>query len=371
MKNKRNLVHVYSGTQGSAGLYINEILLALNGNDRISQKAFVSYYYPFNNACKIFYKFTDLASGRRKTRIRPYLRYIEMIYALFRILCYIMVNRPKYVNYSLNSSYYPEYLFLKIVRKILGIHLIITCHDVVPFVNNYLDLSKENNRRIYLLNLADYLLVHNSNSKTDLINYYGIKYDKIISHPFPIMDLRLLQHPVNKKNIDFLFIGHLRVEKGIDILLNAWIKYHKEFPDATLYIVGNNPPNSGIMVDKYENLNITFILNYVDDRAYAQYIASAKCVVLPYIKGTNSGIPSSAYSLGTKLIVSDIPMFKNNVLIDRNTLFKSGDSFSLYEKMKEIDRCSSLLEIEQKMEKYHFEFREKVNKLYEELYNIV
>lgn len=48
-----SLFHIYAGTQGSAGLYINEIIKALDLAN-IKQNAFVSYYYPFKNGKKIF-----------------------------------------------------------------------------------------------------------------------------------------------------------------------------------------------------------------------------------------------------------------------------------------------------------------------------
>ena len=48
-----SLFHIYAGTQGSAGLYINEIIKALDLAN-IKQNAFVSYYYPFKKGKKFF-----------------------------------------------------------------------------------------------------------------------------------------------------------------------------------------------------------------------------------------------------------------------------------------------------------------------------
>ncbi len=155
---------------------------------------------------------------------------------------------------------------------------------MVPFANSYLNISKENSRRAYLLNMADFLLVHNENSIVDLMQYYQIKPSKIICHPFPIMDLNPWIKADITKTIDFLFIGHLRCEKGINILLESWEKFSSLYPEANLYVVGNNPPNSGIDVTKYKKYNIKFVLHYVDDAVYAQYIASAKCLMFAIIK---------------------------------------------------------------------------------------
>lgn len=365
-----SLFHIYAGTQGSAGLYINEIIKALDLAN-IKQNAFVSYYYPFKNGKKIFYRFTDLAAGKKKTKYRPYIRYVELICGLLIIFFEALFKRPRYINYSLNSSYLPEYAFLVLIKKMLKIKLIITCHDVVPFANSYLNISKENSRRAYLLNMADFLLVHNENSIVDLMQYYQIKPSKIICHPFPIMDLNPWIKADITKTIDFLFIGHLRCEKGINILLESWEKFSSLYPEANLYVVGNNPPNSGIDVTKYKKYNIKFVLHYVADAVYAQYIASAKCVILPYLRGTNSGIPSSVYSLGSDLIVSDIPMFKNNPLIGKESYFECGNSNSLFEKMcsfyKELHKETSIKK--ERIDSYRQSFNNQVVQLYSQLLN--
>lgn len=170
MKNRVQLLHVYAGTQGTAGMYLNEIIKAINSTG-ISQRSFVSYYYPFCNAKRLFFKYTDLARGTKKSFFRPYLRYIELIYGLLYIFLYCVFNRPKILNYSLNTSYFPEVIFLILIRRCLKIKLIITCHDVIPFDNAYLNIEKEAKRRVFLMRLADYLLVHNDNSKMILSNF--------------------------------------------------------------------------------------------------------------------------------------------------------------------------------------------------------
>lgn len=370
MERRNNLLyHIYAGTQGSAGTYLNEIIEALK-EIGIEQRAFVSYYYPFRNAKKCFFRITDLASGRKKTKLRLYVRYLELICALFYIFIYSLRYRPAFLNYSLNSSYLPEYIFLILLKRFLKVRIILTCHDVIPFENAFLKMSSEIKRRKSLLEKADYLLVHNDNSKNDLIRYYGIDSCKIIEHPFPIMSLRHWAPGKRKKTIDFLFVGHLRREKGVKILLEAWKMFHKEYPNAVLYIVGNNPKNSGIYPTDFENLNVVFVLNYVSDEEYANYISSAKCVVLPYLRGTNSGIPSSVYSLGTELIASDIPMFKNNPLINRDSLFECGNSDSLVEKMKSAYASNERISVAKKLVSYRIFFRNKICEVYSRLFDL-
>lgn len=368
MKNRVQLLHVYAGTQGTAGMYLNEIIKAINSTG-ISQRSFVSYYYPFCNAKRLFFKYTDLARGTKKSFFRPYLRYIELIYGLLYIFLYCVFNRPKILNYSLNTSYFPEVIFLILIRRCLKIKLIITCHDVIPFDNAYLNIEKEAKRRVFLMRLADYLLVHNDNSKNDLVEFYKINVEKIIFHPFPIMELNYLNIDICKKEFDFLFIGHLRKEKGVEVLLKAWKIFHQKNPEANLYIVGNLPSYVDFEVDKYKEKNVRFILNYVDDVLYVKLIASAKCVVLPYLRGTNSGIPSSVIAMGTNLIVSDIAMFKTNQLIEENSFFKSADSEALVQKMEEFYNKKNDGIAYDRIKYYRQEFIVKTSNLYENIIN--
>ncbi|GHV04230.1 hypothetical protein FACS189416_2110 [Bacteroidia bacterium] len=79
---KYNIFHIYYGTQGNGGLYLDEIYSALNFAG-FKQKVFVSYYYPFNYGEKVFFRKTDLMAGGKKTKWRLILRYFELIKALF------------------------------------------------------------------------------------------------------------------------------------------------------------------------------------------------------------------------------------------------------------------------------------------------
>ena len=55
---------------------------------------------------------------------------------------------------------------------------------------------------------------------------------------------------------------------------------------------------------------------------------------MPYIRGTNSGIPSSIVSMNTVVLTSDIEMFRNNPFLSPETMFKSEDSTDLANKLE-------------------------------------
>ena len=336
-----DIVHIYAGTAGSAGLYMDEIIRSLENNYK--QTAFVNYYYYFDNGKKIFYRYTELGRTKIKNKqIRLFIRFIELTISLIQIFFYLLINKPKLINYNLTSDLLVEFLFIILVKKILKIKILITCHDVLPFQNKNKKLSKKINRKKSFFSIVDFLLIHNENSKTDLMEFYDIK-DNIFMIPFPLMDMSKLSFK-NEEDIDqneaftVLMFGHFRIEKGLDILINAWndffIKTAKK--DIKIVIAGNFPNNYDKELDKIKDKNAIIIKSFIDDFQLYTLIKKSNVVVLPYTRGTNSGIPSSVYSLETLLISSDIHMFKNNKLILDKYFFTNGDYLSLSKKINEI-----------------------------------
>lgn len=335
-----DILHIYAGTSGSAGTYLHEIYKALNKN--FKQEFIVSYFYPFNYGKKIFYRFSDLSKPNflhKINKIRLIIRYFELLISLIYCFIFIKIKKPKIVNYSLTTQINLEKFFLKLVKEYTKSKLYITVHDVIPFQTNYSNFEESLKKRKSFFNLADKLIIHNKNSYDDLINYYKMDENKIIEFPFPIMDIKDINYLSEFDNLTdklpnskyiFSFVGHLRKEKGIEVLLESWKEFNLDNDIATesiLIIAGNIPKGFNYDFKKFDNLII--VNRFLNDLEYKNLISKSHCVILPYTKGTNSGIPSTVLSLGTKLITSDIDMFRNNEVIDKKFMFKNEDSNSL------------------------------------------
>lgn len=362
------IYHIYWGTAGNSGLYLDEIYQVLN-NSRYKQKVFVSYYYPFNYGEKIFFKYTNMENTKFKGFLRRILQLIEIFFAFSYILISSIKDKPLIVNYSLIGSTHIFILwFLKLIKKITKCNLIITCHDVLPFANSVISNKKEMKNRTGVFNYADYLLVHNKNSIRDLKEHFKINEIKILIHSFPLMDLSKL-YDINSnidKKYDFLFIGHLRKEKGVEFLLNSWSDFHKECPNAKLCISGNASPiidKINVIKDRLESENVEFHLNFISDIDYFTFVNSSRFVILPYVSGTNSGIISTVLSIGANVITSDIPMFRNNSFLSDDDMFISNNKDSLIDilkrKIKENNKSYSFM-----IDTYRKQFSEEVIEAY-------
>ena len=343
---KYDICHVYPITSGTAGTYIDEIFKSLN--DEFKQEVFVNYYYPYNYGKKYFYKFSDLSSPynflKKFNTLRRIIRLIEMIMGLIRTLINILGNEEKVVNYSLNSDLFIEYLFLKIL-KLNSVKVIITCHDVLPFgvSQNNIQQTKKFKTKKKFFELADYLLVHNENSVKELRYYYGISGEMVVFSPFPIMDINTFYKenclPVDLKKAclkgQFIvsMVGYFREEKGLNVLIDAWKRFYTNDKNAKLLLAGHFPNNTDLDLIK-ECQGVVLHEGFLNDNAYTELIKKSDIVVMPYIRGTNSGIPSSIVSMNTVVLTSDIEMFRNNPFLSPETMFKSGDSTDLANKLE-------------------------------------
>lgn len=355
--------HIYWGTSGNSGLYLDEIYQCLK-DAGYNQRIFVSYYYPFDYGDKIFFRHSDMAHCKVKGIRRKILQLCEIVTAFIKITIAAKKEKPSIINYSLISGSYGFVIwFLKLLKQVSGCKLIITCHDVCPW-GKYEDNSKEmiNRQKIYAM--ADFLLAHNDSSIADLQRVFHIERKRIVKHMFPIMDLTKLRN-VNsvKKQCDFLFIGHLRKEKGVDFLIDTWAKFHQLNDKATLWLCGR-PQGQKYDIEALKRQNVTCNLGYISEEDYCRYIQSARYVVLPYLMGTNSGIISTVLSLGANVITSDIPMFQDNPLVDKDCMFKVGDQQSCINLFQAKYKTHEDKEIMIALKKYRNQFEDEVIEAY-------
>ena len=386
MKKYIDILHIYSGTSGASGLYLNEIYSALN--KKYKQEVIVSYNYPFNYGKKWFYRFTDISSLDLEIlkiqKIRYIVRFLELITTLLKIYFLLLFNNIKYVNYNLTTDLFIEYIFLKFLKFNKKLKIIITCHDVLPFgTDNPIILEKKIKHKKRFFKLADYLIIHNMNSKKDLRKYYNIKDEKLLNFPFPLMDLNKLKEEKSGLKLDIIekkftvgMFGHFRKEKGLNILINAWNEFYGKKKDVQLIIAGNIPPNLDYDFSSIENKSTYILKNFIDDSLLKKLIGICDVVILPYERGTNSGLPSSILTNNTLLLASHIPMFVNNELIDNKFLFESKNSFDLVKKLEWIYLSENKLINELKFKNntlindYYENFYRTINSKFDSIMNI-
>lgn len=360
------IYHIYPGTAGGQGLYIDEIYRTLK-EIGFTQRAFVSYYYPFDYADRIYCKRSAIGHSKLSNRLRRIVMLFETLKAHFKVIWHAKKDKPEIINYSHTGSSYTFIVwFLRKLKKVSGAKIVVTCHDVYKVT----DSEEENNNRKQIFETADYLLVHTEQSIKELKDNWGIDVSKVVHHRFPIMDMTRLEYQIENKyeNCDFLYIGNLSVPKGINVLLRGWPEMHKKYPHATMRVCGRKLPGVEFDQAALEGMNVEFNLDFIDDKDYIEYIQSAHYVIMPHIKGTNSGIISTVLSLGANVITSNIPMFKENPIIPSENMFESENTDSLVEVM---GRLYNIHPIDTKalLDDYREKFSLEINRVYINLQN--
>tara|TARA_R110002167_G_scaffold3623_4_gene17663 strand:+ start:26427 stop:27119 length:693 start_codon:yes stop_codon:yes gene_type:complete len=184
-----------------------------------------------------------------------------------------------------------------------------------------------------LLKYSDVLIVHNEQSEKEL-NYLNVP---LLKMPFPLMvsNFRLdpLQERQSRDKVRFLFIGHIRKEKGVSALIHAW----KSLPDdlvskAELTIAGNNAADDPIDISGL--INCVAKIGYISDDEFSELILRSHYVVMPYIGGTNSGVLSVATALRRPSITSKLPIFTESQFYEEELSF--SESHSLCDLLGEI-----------------------------------
>lgn len=307
----RPVWYVYYGTRGYAGNYIHAVMSGLR-EIGVSCRAFVSAHYRFVTAgvVKTFFPITD-GTERRNAFIRA-IRGLELVFGYTAIMLAAVIARPR-INVSLIDDTLVTYLFFRGCR-LFGLDVDVTCHDVwthdgaLPF------------RRRKIFRMASRLVVHSSNAAEQLRALDPSYADKIIRMPFPFcfdalsLDAQRLAEAKRMieetAGVDYcLFLGVVRRSKGIEDLLDAWVKTEAA-TGRKLVIAGKwSRLDWGIRDRARETRNCVLVDGYVTDEEFSALLDGAAFVVLPYREYTHSSVYFACAERGTLALVSDVRLF--------------------------------------------------------------
>lgn len=256
--------------------------------------------------------------------------------------------------------------------------VVITLHGVIsykhldklelnelPFLKGFImAVLKINLRQISCL--SNTIIVHDDYLKEVIEKEYGIETSKVlvISHgiePNATMDSEKARKILNiSANKVILFFGYLSKRKGLEQLIEAFVKVKDDFPDALLIIGTGKNPRLSKKVEYIEYYNyiqtkakeddaIRFV-GFIPETELKTYISAADVIVFPYsIPISASGPLSISLGFNRLVLCSDIPTFKEIIKTDK-LLFRAGSSEDLYTKLKDvlnlsIDKNNPLLKL--------------------------
>jgi glycosyltransferase involved in cell wall biosynthesis len=221
----------------------------------------------------------------------------------------------------------------------------------LPFLKGFImAVLKVNLRQISCL--SNTIIVHDDYLKEVIEKEYGIETSKVlvISHgiePNATMDSEKARKILNiSANKVILFFGYLSKRKGLEQLMEAFVKVKDDFPDILLIIgTGKNPRLSkkveyieyyNYIQTKAKEVDAIRFVGFIPETELKTYISAADVIVFPYsIPISASGPLSISLGFNRLVLCSDIPTFKEIIKTDK-LLFRAGSSEDLYTKLKDI-----------------------------------
>lgn len=315
-------IHIDYGSKDTAGLYLAQILRVRNNNYTV--EAYVQHDFPLVDVnadiCRLFERYTSVFGHGIISKVYKLIDlYLCFSYIILQIRKKSRISETVVVVQFFQSFHAYKYLF-KYIRK--RCRLVVTVHDAVELKHSYPSWIMSD--RDQILSYADTLIVHNKESERRL-SYLNHPIEVI---PFPLMSptqterksLSLRHHQSDV--IEFLFIGHVRAEKGLDVLIQAW----KELPThlltrAHLTIAGSNDQGLEYGIDGLSQCTIKF--GFLNDEEFNDHIVNCHYVVMPYSGGTNSGVLSVATAHGKPCITTDLPIFTESVFFEPDLCIKN------------------------------------------------
>lgn len=214
--------------------------------------------------------------------------------------------------------------FLYKIKKKTGIRLIVTIHDILPFNQKFYDYYFH--KKLYIA--ADKIIVqaeNNVNRFRELFqNLSGkevmIPHGHFLNYAEPLDKIsarKYLNIPEDKTV--FLFFGQIKKVKGVGILLKAFSKIYKSYPDILLVIAGSVWKDDFSQYQKIIDENnmrncVRTDIRYIPDEEVKYYYSCADCCVLPYLDVYQSGVIQLAYAYKKPVIATKIGAFLEVVL---------------------------------------------------------
>lgn len=253
-------------------------------------------------------------------------------------------------NDAVRLTRYRQFIGMLDTLRQHNIPSIWTIHNVLP--HECADTDMEARLRQEIADRVDLVHVMCEATASAVSEHYEIPASKIRVLPHPsyidvypnLIDQETARFDLGILPDEFVyvFLGKIRHYKGVDLLLDAFERIHRDQPGARLLIAGEPGRFPGRPeIEQRAKAHPAILANFhsVGDSDIQLYMNAADAVVLPYRSGLNSGAMMLAYSFARPVIVADSGCISNHVDATTGVSFRweDGDS-ALYQAMREGEK---------------------------------
>lgn len=220
-----------------------------------------------------------------------------LLYA--RLALRFIFKNPDIIHATLPPSMMMNLLYL--VKK----KLVLTLHD--PFTHSGRGNNRiERDRKRAFRNIKKLILL-NKSQVDSFVKTYNVPRENIFISKLGMYDSisRVSPIPYTTDRPYILFFGLIAEYKGLEYLMQAMVKVHKQHPEIKLVVAGGGK----IYFDMtpYKDLDYIEIQNhYIDVPELAGLLKGCMFSVCPYKDATQSGVIQTAFSLNVPMVVSNV-----------------------------------------------------------------
>jgi len=270
---------------------------------------------------------------------------------LFQLIRAYQVCKKEEVNiihmYIFHFSFFEK--LQASIGKLFGFKIVATIHDIDSFDSTHIYNKKDS-----FIPFLDAIIFHNNFSKSLLLNK-NPKFTKLNVAIVPPFDRDVTINAKNKiikpnnvfnfyqKNRKYiLFFGQIKEDKGVDLLIKAFIKLCNRIDNVDLIIAGKVWKTD---FNKYQKLideseyKMRFILKleFIEDEIVPLLFNISDVVVLPYKVIYNSSVIFRAMDYNSIILVSDLEPLTDIIEDGQNGyIFKSNDIKSLENRLRHV-----------------------------------
>lgn len=288
-------------------IYDHQLLSNINGNIHYVCSKYYDYLpLPANVHQHCLFRYNHLHSNATKA-ISYLLTHIQLFFCL-------MLWQPEVIHIQWLRIPLFDFYFYKIIKSLLHCKIIFTAHNILPHDTG--ERHKKAFAKFY--SLADYIIVHSSSTKQELLSTFHIDNSKV----------RIIEHGILSLNSDpqklqsvksslesryqlagkmvFSSLGHQYYYKGVDIIAKVWAETPelRENEHCRLLFAGRN---RGVDFSAVKDIkNVIVDDRMLSDEEFDYLLRNTDVHLLTYRTISQSGLLLTAISTETPILTTNV-----------------------------------------------------------------
>ena len=243
----------------------------------------------------------------------PLVKIVSYFCSLLHLICILRKERPDVMHIQWWKQWHLDYFFLSLYKRYVE-QIVFTAHNLVPHDSG----DRMKNKCMKYYHKVDKIIVHDNNSKKELIKDFQVVEDNIAVIVHGILEFSVDEEEVKfimdetsakyslKDKLVFASMGGQSPYKGTDLICDAFLSSDmlKNNDDVFLIIAGKGDIATP---DRFNKCNNVWIANYsLSDSEFQAIMRLTDVMLLPYRKISQSGILLTAIQNQIPFVVTSM-----------------------------------------------------------------